>query len=75
LRDGGANFQVWSDNLSGRPTQHLYLLAFAFKVFDPSVASPRGISALGRALAVALTFLAIREVTGSRVTWMPPSWR
>jgi 4-amino-4-deoxy-L-arabinose transferase-like glycosyltransferase len=62
--------QIWSNGLSGRPTFDLYVFNVAFRIFGVSVASLRGATALGGALTVVFTFLAARELIGSRGAWL-----
>src|SRR5262245_55634451 len=62
-------FPIWSDNLSGRPTLHLHILAAAFALFGPTPEALRGVSALAGALTVGALYLLARQLGGVSVAF------
>jgi 4-amino-4-deoxy-L-arabinose transferase-like glycosyltransferase len=62
--------ELWSPQLSGRPTLQMYLLSIAFHLFGVGVPTLRGVSAVGGALTVLFTSLAAGEVVGERGMWL-----
>jgi predicted membrane-bound mannosyltransferase len=62
-------FPIWSDNLSGRPTLHLHLLAAAFALFGVNAETLRGVSAVAGALTVGALYLLARQLGGVPVAF------
>ncbi|HEY3109036.1 MAG TPA: PA14 domain-containing protein [Chloroflexota bacterium] len=62
-------FPIWSDNLSGRPTLHLHLVAAAFALFGTTPEALRGVSAVAGALTVCALYLLARQLGGLPVAF------
>lgn len=63
------SFPIWSDNLSGRPTLHLHILAGAFALFGVSAEVLRAVSAVFGALTVGALYLLARHLGGVAVAF------
>jgi 4-amino-4-deoxy-L-arabinose transferase-like glycosyltransferase len=62
-------FPIWSDNLSGRPTLHLHLIAASFALFGVTAEALRGVSAVAGALTVGALYLLARQLGGVPVAF------
>lgn len=60
-------FEIWDDDIGGRPTLHLQIVGRLFQAAGASVAAARAVSAIAGILSVALMFLVAEAMCGLRV--------